>query len=129
MSTSFCGFFRAQVLCARLGLPAVLFAMVASIAGQATAAVITEWNFNTIGATSPPINSPAPSTGVGTAVTLGMDNAYNGGNTAADDILPTPGVANPAFNLEAWRIRGSAHNGWATHGAGRHSIARASSST
>jgi hypothetical protein len=47
-----------------------------------------------------------------------MTNSYNGGNTASDDILSTPGLANPAFVETAWRIRGTAHNGWATHAAG-----------
>jgi hypothetical protein len=98
-------------------LLSVATAAAMSCIGRASAATITEWNFATIGATAPPINSPAPTTGLGTAVTLGMTNAYNGGNTASDDILSTAGVPSN-FTEMAWRIRGAGHNGWATNAAG-----------
>jgi hypothetical protein len=65
-----------------------------------------------------PDNSPAPSIGVGTAISLGMTNAYNGGNTAGDDVLSTSGTAVPAFTEYTWRVRGAPNNGWATHAAG-----------
>jgi PEP-CTERM motif len=99
-------------------LCAAIAASLAMASAHAAAATITEWNFNSIGPQVPPFNSPAPTTGAGTAITLGMTNAYNGGNTASDDVLATPGVANPAFVETAWRIRGATHNGWATHAAG-----------
>ena len=51
------------------------------------AAVITQWSFTA--AASAPDNSPAPSTGSGTALTLGMTNSYNTGNTASDDVVST----------------------------------------
>ena len=47
-----------------------------------------------------------------------MTNAYNGGNTASNDVLLTAGTANPGFSENTWRIRGTSHNGWATHAAG-----------
>ena len=65
---------------------------------------------------SAPDNSPAATTGTGTAITLGMTNSYNGGNTASDDILATAGTANTSFAENTWRIRGTANNGWATAG-------------
>ena len=95
-----------------------LLALSIPFAGPATAATVSQWDFNAIGLQAPPFNSPAPSFGAGTATTLGMTNAYNGGNTASGDVLATPGLANPLFVENAWRIRGATHNGWATHAAG-----------
>jgi hypothetical protein len=96
-----------------------LIITVVALTGTAPAlqsAVITDWSFTAVVAA--PDNSPAPSVGAGTAITLGMTNSYNGGNTASDDILSTSGTAQPAFTEFTWRIRGAANNGWATHAAG-----------
>jgi hypothetical protein len=91
-------------------------------AQQASATTITKWDFNAIGLQAAPYNTPAPTTGAGSAKGLGMTNAYNGGNTESDDVLLTAGTANPAFNENTWRIRGAqtptGHNGWATAAAG-----------
>jgi len=81
------------------------------------AAVITSWNFNTIGIQAAPYNSPAPTTGTGTAISLGMTNNVNGGNTTSDDVLNVAGTTTPSFNENMWRIRGTANNGWYTHAA------------
>jgi autotransporter-associated beta strand protein len=83
----------------------------------AKAAVITQWTFNSstpssgtsatsggTGATDPG-NSPRPTTGTGTALTLGMTNPYNNGNQAADDYLNTTGTAVPSFGEYLWRVR------------------------
>jgi hypothetical protein len=98
--------------------------------GASAQAVITQWNFTAVVAA--PDNSPAPTTGVGTATSLGMTNGYsytNGypggaalgtGSVTSDDILQSPGVANPAIMDFTWRVRGqagagttgSANNGW-----------------
>jgi hypothetical protein len=83
--------------------------LVAAAGAQAT--TITEWSFSST--VSAPDNSPAPTTGSGTATTLGMTNSYNGGNTESDDVLLTAGTANPSFSEYTWRIRGTANNGWA----------------
>ena len=101
-------------------------AIIASVCyiGQASAAVITAWNFE-----NPPDpiavnNSPAPTTGVGTASSIGM-NIYptpNVGVTACD---VTQGVAgdtgtNGNANLsQIWRVRAQAGpngaaNGWSS---------------
>lgn len=76
---------------------------------------ITGWSFTSTVAA--PDNSPAPTTGTGTAATLGMTNPYNGGNTASDDVVSTAGTANSSFSEDTWRIRGAqtptGHNGWA----------------
>ncbi|MGD0767903.1 MAG: PEP-CTERM sorting domain-containing protein [Tepidisphaeraceae bacterium] len=87
---------------------------------SASATVITQWSFSATVAA--PDNSPSPSTGVGTATTLGMTNSYNTGNTASDDVLSTPGTAIPSFSEYTWRIRGAqspaGDNGWATYQGG-----------
>jgi PEP-CTERM motif len=88
-----------------------------SVANAAFAATITQWDFSSA-THAAPYNSPPPTTGTGTAQGLGMTNAYNGGNTESDDVTATPGTANPGFSENAWRVRGTAHNGWATHAAG-----------
>ena len=80
---------------------------------QACGATIAQWDFNTIGVQAAPYNNPAPTTGAGTAVALGMTNSFNGGNTNSDDVASTPGTANPAFVENAWRVRGTPSNGWA----------------
>jgi hypothetical protein len=77
---------------------------------------ITAWNFTSLQAA--PYNSPAPTIGAGTATMLGMNNSYNGGNTASGDVLLTAGTAVPSFSEDTWRIRGAGHNGWATAAAG-----------
>jgi hypothetical protein len=103
------------------GLAAVLTILILSwgaLDARADFSTITEWNFNTIGVKPAPYNSPAPTTGTGTAIILGMNNSYNGGNTANADILLTAGTADPSFTEDTWRIRGTSHNGWATHAAG-----------
>jgi hypothetical protein len=89
----------------------------------ASAVTITKWDFGVTGIQAAPYNSPAPTTGTGTAITLGMTNTYNGtppttGNTTNDDVLNVPGTTVPGFNENMWRIRGAPNNGWATHAAG-----------
>jgi hypothetical protein len=97
----------ALALCVIAGIPSLTFAT-----------TITKWDFGVIGLQSAPYNSPAPTTGAGTATMLGMTNSYNGGNTASGDVLLTAGTANSSFSENTWRIRGTASNGWATHAAG-----------
>lgn len=93
----------------------------AALAPAAPAAVITQWSFTAVA--SAPDNSPAPSMGTGTAITLGMTNSYNTGNTASDDIVSTASPTNGnGITQDAWRIRGAqsptGDNGWATAAAG-----------
>lgn len=92
-----------------------LVGLILGVCGSAQATTITQWSFT--GTTAAPDNSPAPTTGSGTAITLGMTNSYNGGNTASDDVLSTAGTANPGFSEYTWRIRGAqtptGNNGWA----------------
>jgi hypothetical protein len=67
----------------------------------------TAWNFaNTPIAVN---NSPAATTGAGTATSLGMTNSYSNsgsGSITTDDIISTPGTADAAFTENTWRIRG-----------------------
>ena len=97
---------------------------------RVTPSTITQWNFagtpaviNTQnGSTGNTVNQFAvgvePTTGSGSIYTLGMYNAYNGGNSASDDVISTPGTAEPTFSENTLRVRGTTHNGWATHAAG-----------
>jgi hypothetical protein len=102
----------------------VIVAIALSIAapGRVLADTITKWDFDVTGAQSAPYNSPPPAIGSGTAIMLGMNNTYNGGNTASADVLATQGVANNTFVENTWRVRGvqapAGHNGWATAAAG-----------
>jgi hypothetical protein len=112
-------------------LTAALVLAVALVSAPATQAqvIITQWNFTSaVGAGD---NSPAPTTGNGTASMLGMTNSYtetNGaggstlgtGSVASGDIVSTTGIANSSLTLFTWRIRGvkgsgdtgTANNGW-----------------
>jgi len=84
----------------------------------AHASVITDWNFGTLAAVAPD-NTPAPTTGAGSATSLGMTNTYTetggGGNvsTTYDDI--TADTNSTIGNQNVWRIRGAGPtpgNGW-----------------
>jgi MYXO-CTERM domain-containing protein len=102
-----------------IGLAATVASVIAAMwSGSASAQVITQWHFETTGVQAAPYMNPLPTTGSGSAKMLGMTNSYNGGNVDSGDILVTAGTANTLFNETTWRIRGSTHNGWATHAAG-----------
>jgi hypothetical protein len=83
---------------------------VCSLCGEAAlhAVTITQWNFN--GAIATPVNSPATSTGAGTATPVGM----NGGANNADIVAAggTTPSTDPGTPNNAWRVRGSQTNGW-----------------
>jgi hypothetical protein len=93
------------------------------LAAQAQTTIITDWNFDgqTVAA---PDNSPAPSTGAGTASVLGMNNTYTfesgpASSSAWADVTPTAG-ASTGSGSSAWRIRGgttgagTGNSGWNT---------------
>lgn len=90
-------------------------------ASAAQASVITDWDFGAVAATSPD-NTPAPTTGSGTAQSLGMTNtySYSGGVTGAttlDDVTNDGATASQTGstlgNGDVWRIRGqNPGNGW-----------------
>jgi hypothetical protein len=80
-------------------------------------ATIAAWSFenNTIAVN----NSPAPSTGSGTATPLGMTNTYNGTTSSpnADILLGVTGDTGSnglADTTQTWRIRGTPGNGWSS---------------
>jgi hypothetical protein len=94
--------------------------------------IITDWDFGALGATSPD-NTPAPTVGVGTALSLGMTNSYTYttsgattgvGSVTLDDITADPQTTKQTGstlgNGNVWRIRGAAgtgttgttNNGW-----------------
>lgn len=97
----------------------------AVVTAAASADVVTQWNFQ--GITVGINNSPAPSTGAGTATVLGMDNTLNGvTSVAAADVFgnaPANGSTDPlqgGTTGRVWRIRGGAApggpaaNGWSS---------------
>ncbi len=106
---------------------AVLGVALALSAELAKAATITQWSFGSAsnatwtnyaknwsssnyslaitGSNMGTPNSPAPTTGSGTAITLGMTNPYNGGSIAGDDFPSTTGTADPSYGETLWRIR------------------------
>lgn len=103
------------------------------MAGSAQAAsVITDWDFGAL-STTKTANTPAPTTGSGSAVSLGMTNSYtyttNGtvtgvGAVTLDDITgdaqTSTQTGSTIGNGDVWRIRGQAgtgttgttNNGW-----------------
>jgi hypothetical protein len=97
---------------------ATLVALTAVAGSAAQATTITEWNFGTLAAVAPD-NTPAPTTGSGSATSLGMTNTYTetggGGNvsTTYDDI--SKDTNSTIGNQDTWRIRGAGStpgNGW-----------------
>ncbi len=90
----------------------------ASVAATQAQTTLTAWTFDNlaIGINS----SPQPSTGLGTASALGMNNSYNDTNSISDpDIQSLVGSSSGGANC--WRIRGfstingSRGNGWSTN--------------
>jgi PEP-CTERM motif len=116
----------------RFAIRLAFFAALSTLVfGRAYGTVITQWTFSA--AVAAPDNNPAPTTGTGTATSLGMTNGhtytmgYPGGAVlgtgavTSDDVTSSPSVANPAITSEfTWRVRGqkgagdtgSANNGW-----------------
>jgi len=101
-----------------------LTAITASYYGRASAAVITQWNFESPSNTVAINNNPAPSTGTGTASSIGM-NIYPTPNVGVttDDVLvgkSSDTGANGLANLtQIWRVRAQAGangaaNGWSS---------------
>jgi hypothetical protein len=82
------------------------------------ASTITDWNFGSLAAVAPD-NTPAPTSGSGSATSLGMTNTFTetggGGDvsTTFDDIVKDTSSA--TGNQDVWRIRGAGStpgNGW-----------------
>lgn len=91
-----------------------IFALTACVAlstwcTSASAVTITQWNFNTTLGVN---NTPAPSTGAGSATPVGMTGDANNADivAATGTTLSSDPVAAP--NDNAWRVRGSTNNGW-----------------
>jgi hypothetical protein len=104
----------------RKALSALVSLVAVAGAHAASAAVITQWGFTAKVAS--PDNSPAPTTGTGTTVSLGMDNTYTyaGGElgpSVTNDDITQPGGKGQLTDF-TWRIRGNSNaagpgaNGW-----------------
>lgn len=92
--------------------------LLASLSGVEAATTLTAWTFDSleVGINS----SPQPSTGLGTATALGMNNSYNNTNSLSNpDIQSLTGSSSGGGN--SWRVRGfsnisgSRGNGWSTN--------------
>jgi hypothetical protein len=114
---------------ARLGLIGLT---ISALSTAHASSIITDWNFGTLAAVAPD-NTPAPTTGTGTATSLGMTNGYTyttsgvttgvGAVTSDDVTNDSPsGTKNGSTlgNGNVWRVRGQAgagttgstNNGW-----------------
>jgi hypothetical protein len=93
---------------------------------SASAGVIAAWSFDAGGTIAAPYNTPAATTGTGSATQLGMTNGYtfaNGegpGSAANCDVLASAGASTGAGSF-GWRVRGNSNtansgpgqaNGW-----------------
>jgi hypothetical protein len=99
--------FRALVPCRGAVAALVAAAVLAATGPTAAAVTITQWNFNLATGTN---NSPAPSTGIGSATPVGMTNNANNADITAATGDPASNDAGLPNN--AWRVRGSVSNGW-----------------
>jgi hypothetical protein len=97
---------------------AALIALTCVAGTAANASTIADWNFGTLAVVAPD-NTPAATTGSGSATSLGMTNTYTetggGGNvsTTYDDI--TKDTNSTIGNQDVWRVRGAGAtpgNGW-----------------
>jgi PEP-CTERM motif len=97
-----------------------VFVMIAAVCLATThssvrGAVITSFSFDQLATGIN--NSPAPSSGAGTATPLSMTNNFTSpASTTNADVLVNPGSSNPSATNQAWRIRGAgtgSGNGWA----------------
>lgn len=82
----------------------------------ASAATITAWNFDALGAQTAPYNAPPTSSGTGVATPLGMNNNYTYANNEGPgsipycDVLASGGASTGAGSF-AWRVRGPTNLG------------------
>lgn len=129
----------AKIVNPRLAMLAVTVLGATALIGNAAAqTVVTEWNFNNYvgnGSSLDVVTSPAPTTGSGTATSLGMNSNYNSslGQPASVDTsditnstpLSSDPSAQPNGTNNEWRIRGgtgttspggssTASNGWSS---------------
>ena len=98
----------------------------AALSAAQAQSTITAWDFDAGGTVAAPDNTPAATTGTGTATQLGMTNPYNfangegPGSVANCDVLASAGASTGAGAF-AWRVRGNSNtagsgagmaNGW-----------------
>jgi hypothetical protein len=84
----------------------------AATASQAQ--VIAGWDFDAGGTVAAPDNTPAATSGSGTASVLGMNNTYNSTTSTADaDVLASAGASTGSGSY-GWRVRGTPGNGWSS---------------
>jgi hypothetical protein len=86
---------------------AALAALTVHTPAAAFADTIAQWNFNVPTGAN---NTPAPSTGTGSATPIGMTNNANSADIVA--ATGTPASSDAGVPNNAWRVRGSVSNGW-----------------
>ncbi len=117
---------RPRCLSANRCCLAITAVTVAALAGVASAQPVafTQWTFNNL-PTGQIINNPAPSTGRGTALPLGMTNTYTystspvrTGSIAAAEVTSANTGSSDPMNIKFWRVRGSFDGTLANAGVG-----------
>lgn len=108
----------------RFATSSCLAFLLASFSLSQAQTTIVDWDFDGLGTKAAPYNSPAPSTGIGTAIVLGMTNDYNDGSSpsvAYADVTSESGASTGTHSY-AWRVRGGSAaggagtpNGWSTN--------------
>ena len=106
----------------KLATRTIFAAAVLLVAHAASAqSTITAWNFNSLAAANN--NSPAPTSGNGTAASLGMTNSYNSTTAVTTDDIDLGATADTGKNgiadtTNTWRVRGQTPgNGWSSQAA------------
>ena len=105
-----------------LGVLAAAALGVVGVRGASASTIITQWAFGNSVVASP-YNSPPPTTGSGTAVSLGMTNSYTYGGGEGPGSVTNDDIENAGgtINESTWRIRGNSNtknsgaglaNGW-----------------
>jgi len=95
----------------------VVALVVASLSAVQAQNTITGWTFdNYPSASGTIVANPAPSTGSGTAGTLGFNNSYNGTTSiSSPDIIADVTGNSTGSGLNDWRLRGQTPgNGWSS---------------
>jgi hypothetical protein len=86
--------------------------------------VIADWTFPNVVAA--PYDSPTPTVGNGTLISLGMQNDFNPGTESSgayDDTTPTSGTVDGSYTENTWRVRGGSSYGGAGSPEGWSSFA------
>jgi hypothetical protein len=105
----------------RFAVVSLLTSAAATVA-HAQSTTLADWTFDNITAKTI-TSSPAPTTGTGTATSLGMTNSYNGTTAVTTDDIDLGATTDTGANgladtTNTWRVRGQTPgNGWSSQAA------------